>query len=140
MQAMRKEGQGSGGQDRLGDDGSGADDGSDGLGDHVGSWQGSGVAENHWSRDWADPVVSDDPGETTRGSGSDSQNGGEDSLWENSTCSMILSSSFYSDPTLVRPRLRSYRSRSLISSFLANRRRSCTRVSNSRDNVVGPMV
>lgn len=39
MQAVRrKEGQGCGGQHGLGDDGSGADDGGNRLGDHVGSW------------------------------------------------------------------------------------------------------
>lgn len=87
MQAVRgKEGQGCGGQHGLGDDGSGADDGGNRLGDHVGSWCQSSVRDDQGSRNWAGCVVSDDASETTRGGGSDSQDGGENSLWENSTC------------------------------------------------------
>ena len=84
MQAVRrKEGQGCGGQHGLGDDGSGADDGGNRLGDHVGSWcQSSRVRDDQGSRNWAGCVVSDDASETTRGSGSDSQDGGENSQLE----------------------------------------------------------
>lgn len=82
MQAMRKKGQWGGGEHGFGDDGSGADNWGDGLSDHVGSSQSRGMAENHWSRDRANSMVTDDAGETTRSSSSDSQNGGENSLWE----------------------------------------------------------
>lgn len=78
-----------GGQDGLGDNGSGADDGGDGLGNHVSSWE-SSSADNQWGMDSADSMVGDDASETTGSSGSDSQNGGENSLWENSTCNFQL--------------------------------------------------
>lgn len=78
----REKGQGSMSQHSLGDDGSGADDGGNRLGNHVGSWRRGGVRDDQGSVDRGDSVVSDDAGETSRGSGSDSQDGDENSLWE----------------------------------------------------------
>ena len=82
MQAMgSEEGQGSMGQHSLGDDGSGADDGGNRLGNHVGNCRGR-VRDDQGSMDRANSVVSDDAGEASRGSGSDGQDGDENSLWE----------------------------------------------------------
>ena len=68
-------------QHSLGDDGSGADDGGNRLGNHVGNGR-RGVRDDQGSVDRGDSVVSDDAGETSRGSGSYSQDGDENSLWE----------------------------------------------------------
>lgn len=75
-----KEGQGCGGEHGFGYDGRGADDGCDGLGDHVGGGQRRSVAEDQRGGDRSYRMVGDNTGQTAGCGGSDGQDGGENSL------------------------------------------------------------